>query len=815
MFSIFKKKKKAVSNNIIITEEKRDDFELENRKSKKVKKTAQQTLPFDEIYDNGVIRTGNTYSLVFRIENVDYRMMKEEDKEIFYSKYQKFLNSLPPEVSYQELIDNSKIDRELLVQALMPRSHNQSKEINDSYVDIQQRKIAEATDSCDKIIYGALSYTIKHKLDSPLQLFKYENEVTGRLLQMGTFSKRLTAEQVFELIHGIYNPYEEFLLPDNLYQADINVKDYLCPAHFDFRSKYNRTGKFIQMGDAYARVMFAKRFSYSCDEEFLYDIMDNKYNIKVSKHIQRIDKSEAMDMLKKQMNDLEGKLEKRREINNKHGGQFIPYALREREKELNELQEKLGGADCELFECCFLIYVVAESEEKLEELSSYIRAKGRNHQVIIDNLTGQQERGINSVLPLAINYLADEDAANVSISFTSEQIGNFIPYSFNGYFNVNGLDYGSNIQTGNRIVLDRTEEMNANGYVLGTSGAGKSMTTKDEILAAMMKHPEDEFIVLDPDNEYLPMLKYIDGERIILSPSSKTYLNIFDINLNYSTDEGNAIAIKTDFIMTFCASAKGMDLTIDEMSVIDRVVKLVYKEYQQHDGDMEYIPTLPVFHKILKEQPEQTAKDLALSIELYTYGSFDMFAHKTNIEFHKNFLIFDLFNMGEQLRRVGLKVILEMIWQRVIENRNKGIRTWLWCDEFSVMFTGKDTSSGLFFKKVYQRIRKQGGVATANTQNITEVLESKEASSMLQNAEFLVLLQQKPADLNKIIELFELSETQYSYLKTGEKGTGLIICGKKVIPFKNIIPEDTLIYEIFNTKFSGKQRMQAQGVERR
>lgn len=802
--------RKKNNNNIVITDTNQSDEDLQQSKSKKIKKTSQQTMPFDEIYENGIIRTGNTYSIAFRMENIDYKMMKEDDKDRFYDNYQKFLNSMPSEINYQEIIDNGKFDKKLLAQALIPGKAIKNNiciksELIDDYINIQTRKLEESEENCEKVIYGAISYTTKHKLDTPAQIFKYEKEIATRLLQLGISIARLTAVEYMKLIHNIYNPTEDFLLPDNLYQSDVNLKDYIAPVHFDFKSKYNRTGKYIQMGDTFARVMFAKRFSTSCDDEFLYDLMDNNYSVKISKHIQRIDKSEAMDILKKEINRLEGTIEKRREQNNKFGGQFIPYSLQSREKELLNLQEILGEADCELFECCFLIYLTADSETKLDELSSYIRSKGRNHQVIIDNLVGQQERGLNSILPLAINELANEEI-NVCKTFITGAIANFIPFSFVAYFDVNGIDYGANTQTGNRIFLDRTQEMNANGYILGTSGAGKSMTLKDEILSAMIKNPNDEFIVIDPDNEYLTLLDYIYGERIILSPSSKTYLNIFDTDLEYSTDDGNAIAMKTDFIMSFCASVKGMNLSVDEMSIIDRVVKLVYRDFQEHNGDKQYIPTLPVFYKILKEQPEQTAADLALSIELYTKGTFDMFAHHTNVEVSKNFLIFDLFSMGEHLRTVGLQVVLEMIWQRVIENKRKGIRTWLWCDEFSVMFTGKDTFAGLFFKKVFQRIRKLGGVATAATQNITEVLESKEATAMLQNAEFLVLLQQKPKDLQKIVDLFELSESQTAYLKTGKAGTGLIICGKKIIPFKNLVPKDTLTYKLFSTKFNEKQR---------
>ncbi len=807
------KKKQKANSNIVITDPKQEDEDLLESQSKKIKNTSQQTIPFDEIYENGVIRTGNTFSIAFRMTNIDYKLMKESDKEAFYNNYQKFLNALPAEIRYQELIDNGRFDKNLLKQALMPSKALKKNscikdELIDDYIDIQSRKLSEADENCEKVIYGAISYTIKHKLDNPSQIFKYEKEIATRLLQLGISITRLNAVEYIKLIHSIYNPTEDFMLPDNLYQADVNLKDYIAPVHFDFKSKYNRTGKHVQMGDTFARVLFAKRFSTSCDDEFLYDLMDNNYSVKISKHIQRIDKSEAMDILKKEINHLEGTIEKRRETNSKFGGQFIPYSLRNREKELLNLQEVLGEEDCELFECCFLIYLTAESEAKLDELSSYIRSKGRNHQVVIDNLVGQQERGLNSILPIAINELANEEI-NVCKTFITNAMANFIPFSFVAYFDVNGLDYGVNTQTGNRILLDRTQEMNANGYILGTSGSGKSMMVKDEILSAIAKNPNDEFIIIDPENEYLPLLDYIDGERIILSPSSQTHINIFDTNLEYTTEDGNALATKTDFIMSFIASAKGMDLSRDETSIIDRVVKLAYRDFQNHNGDKEYLPTLPVFYKLLKEQPEQTAADIALNIEIYTKGTFDMFAHHTNVEVSKKLLIFDLFNMGEHLRPVGLHVLLEMIWQRVVENRRKGIRTWLWCDEFSVMFTGKDTSAGLFFKKVYQRIRKYGGVATAVTQNISEVLESKEATTMIQNAEFLVLAQQKGQDLKKLVDLFELSESQMAYLKTGNVGTGLIICGKKIIPFKNLVPKDTLTYKLFSTKFNEEQRNHA------
>ena len=368
--------------------------------------------------------------------------------------------------------------------------------------------------------------------------------------------------------------------------------------------------------------------------------------------------------------------------------------------------------------------------------------------------------------------------------------------------------YGINQITGTPIIIDRSEGLNGNGFILGTSGSGKSMNTKAEFFAAATKYPNDEFIVIDPENEYRPLGVPFDAEIIKLSPRTDTFINIFDTDMTYSEDGSSAVQMKVDFIMTFCEAAKGLELTAKERSVIDRCVKFVYQDYISSQGDISKLPNLPQFYEALKKQPEKEASDIALSLELYTTGSFDMFAHSTNIEYNKKFIIYDIFEMGEQLQTVGLLVILEMLWQRVIQNKLKGIRTWVWCDEFSVMFNDNKQGvfrTGDFFEKVYKRIRKHGGIATGATQNISEVIQSNQAMTMLQNSEFLVLLAQKEDDLEIIKKMFNLSESQAKYIDIDEPGRGLIKCGKCVIPFINIIPSDSLMYKICTTKFKDVQ----------
>lgn len=365
--------------------------------------------------------------------------------------------------------------------------------------------------------------------------------------------------------------------------------------------------------------------------------------------------------------------------------------------------------------------------------------------------------------------------------------------------------------TNSAIVLDRITEMNSNGFILGPSGSGKSVFAKMEISDVLFRYPEDEIIIIDPENEYSLMAQEYGGEVLKLAPNSPTRFNIFDIDINYTEEGKDAVSIKSEFIMTVVETAKGFPITASEKSIIDRCVRDAYREYTLYGGrDQSKLPTLTTLYNLLKSMPEPEAQQLALVLELYVIGSFRSFAGNTNIEVKSKFLVLDIFDMGEQLRAVGLQIILEYLWQRVIDNKKRGVRTWVWVDEFSIMFNDTDgremLQSGKFFTKVYSRIRKHGGVATGITQNIIEVLDSPQAKSILNNSEFVVLLQQKPENLKEIVRLFSLSPTQEAFLKTGEKGTGVIVCGTKIIPFDKTISTEGKLYEIISTNFTEYQK---------
>lgn len=799
-----KRQSKNKKDKIVIVNEKQKgtgSFEV----SKINPVSAQDTIPFDEVYENGVFRLGETFSLIFKFENIDYKIMRDNEKDEFYRKYTHFLDTIPQNINYQEFIMNYPIDKNKLSQAMLPttNANNISADVYNDYSRVMSDYIVSCEEnSCEQILIGSFSFTPKTKLDDVNIIFKYFKSLQDEALNLSTKLTILKPEETFKILHRMYHMSnsEPFVLPKAFLQADVNLKDYICPSSFKFKSRL------IECGSEYSCVMFAKRFSRECDDEFITDILDNTYNICVSKHLMRIDKTDALKILKRQMDDLEGRLEKRREINHKRGGDFIPFSLQNRENELKHIQNKLSDSNCDLFAFANYIYISAPTEQDLDDLKDFIKHKAMQHQVIVDVLTGppQQEKGLQCVLPFANPVTIDDAFLGQPFYFLTDEVANFIPFSYKNDYAPDGIYYGFNTVTHTPIIINRSDGLNANGFTIGTSGSGKSMLTKAEFFAAATKYPDDEFIIIDPENEYKPLSSPFDAEIIKLSPNTTTYINLFDTDMSYAEDGASAISLKSDFIMTFCEASKGSSLTASERSVIDRCIKLVYQDFILSDGDKSKIPTLTDFYDVLSHQTDEAATDIALALELYTKGSFNIFAHKTNIEYHKKFIIYDIFEMGNQLQTVGLLVLLELLWQRVIENKKRGVRTWVWCDEFSVMFNDKNSdvySTGDFFAKVYKRIRKHGGIATGATQNITEMIDSRQAMTMLQNSEFLILLAQKEEDLKKLQTMLNLSDNQIKYLNTDEPGTGLIKLGKRIIPFENKMPKNSLMYQICSTKF--------------
>lgn len=787
-----------------------------NIKSTKISKSSQDTLAFIEAYENGIFKTAeNTYSLMFEIENIDYRLLRDPEQNNIYRLYQQYLNALPSEVCYQEFLMNIPKNSERLRKAMIPEKfspkNKEESEIFESYSDIQEHFIKESEkSSAEKKLIGVLSYTVEGKMDNAEVLFKYYVELQRNLQEMGSNARQLMTMEVFELLYSYYHPFtaENFFIPQKIASRGSSLKDYIAPSSFVFMS----TRDYFQMGSAYGRILSLAVYPNELADKFISDLLDNSYHICVSKHIVHVDKGDAMTLIRKEMFDVQEKIQKRMKDNHKDGTNFIPFKYLEQSEELKNFQEQLSSNDTQLFEVSVLVGISAKTLEELDSLTTFVVGKAKNNQVVLKPVSANQEAAMNSLLPYGVNRMTIKNRSNISLFLLSDAVGVLIPFSARTYFAENGLNYGLNDATGDVILLDRTEEMNSNGFILGTSGSGKSLFSKLETFETHFKHPDDyEIILVDPEQEYVPLADKLNAQVLKLRPNSPTKLNVFDTNINYVESDGDALTMKSEFIMTMTETAKGQVLTAAEKSMLDKCVKASYHEFMLHDGDEKYLPTLTTLYEILGEQKDTTATDLQKILELYVTGSFNNFAGHTNIESTSNRIIIDISDMGQQLRTVGLQVIFEYLWQRVRQNHQKGIRTVIINDEISSMFLDGNyyaniDSSGQFYQKIFKRIRKYGGYVTGITQNISQVLDSPQARTMLSNASFIVLLQQAEDDLERIKDLFKLSPTHLSCISSGKVGTGIIICGKKIIPFSKALPPDIIktnaLYKFCSTKFN-------------
>lgn len=804
-----RRKKKNKKSTVILSNQTSADSD----RSVKQKKRSRSILYFDEIYENGLIRDGERYILCYEFGDLDYLMYSDHNKDNVYEQYQNLLNTLPCDMTYQELLMNREYDAEALSRAMLtnlnlPAKSEKLKVLSEDFKKIQQQRIKMCVEKeCSRVRIGVLGYTPAGKLDSPDTVFQYYEEIEKTLDDMGVKSKILKPEDILKIYHDIYipNSLSDFRLPENIYRYGMSLSDYVAPSHL-------RTDaiKYIETGSMFSRVMYVKSFARDIDDQFITDMLAHRYHIAVSKHIRRLDKNESAKLLKNQLDSLEGQMEKRREINHKRGTDYIPYRLRDKEKELERVQSKLAGTNCDLFEACIFFYLSADTREELEDLTNYLKNLARKHQCNIDTLTRQQEKGLQAILPLAYNPFNETKNDNINMFWLTDELANLIPFSSVDYIDENGLCYGRKNKTNKLVIIDRGQELNANGFILGSSGSGKSMFVKfAELIAAMFKYPNDEFIIIDPENEYKVINELFGGTLVTIAPDSPTHVNLFDTDLSFTENGISAVSMKKEFIMMFIEQVKGESLTATERSMVNRCITIAYKDFVESNGTAP-LPTLQDFYRILKEQNSDASDKLCDELELYVSGSFDMFAQKTNVEFNNRFLLFDINHMGDQLQSVGMQILLELLWQRVRKNRERGIRTWVWADEFSVVLNNKKSSE--FFATVFSRIRKYDGVATGLTQNVSKVLSNEAAMTMLKNSEFVCFLRQKEDDLKYILDNYNLSQSQIKSITSDQPGHGIIIAGNKVIEFENLLDKNTEIYKICSTKPGEDKGQQRKGA---
>ncbi len=755
----------------------------------KVPKRVQDVIPIQTIYDDGVFKLSeNKFSMSFTFDDINYTAESEEAEVAILLKYSALLNSFDPYSTVKLTIFKHRRNRAVFEQqALMPLSGDAL----DTYRNEVNSELTAAMQGKNSAVKERM-FTIsvnKRNLEEAQEYFsRVKSEMSRHFNELGSTLSTMSTDDRLRLVHDFYRHdediYYHFDMADSRKKGH-SFKDYVCPDTMEFKPDY------FKMGDRYGRVLFLKDYPNVIRDKVLEDISGVCENMIISIDIMSIPVDVARRDAENKLLGVETNISnwQHKQNANNNFSATVPYTLAQQQESIKELLDDMTKRDQKLMEAVLTIVHTADSKAELDSDTDSIMQVANSNMLQCGVLRWQQLEGLNTVLPLGARKI---DAFR---TLTSESLSAFIPFNAAEIFQPSGIYYGKNPVSKTMIMADRTQLKNGNEFILGVPGGGKSMQAKWEVICKALGSDAD-IIIIDPQREYNRLVSALGGEIINISATSDNHINALDMSKGY--DEGrNPIILKSQFIMSLCDMVSDGTLGAAEKSIIDRCTADVYRDYQQraYTGTP---PTLQDFRFQLLAQPEEVAKSLALNLELFTAGSLNTFAQPTNVDTQNRLLCYDIFDLGEQLRSVGMLILLDNILNRITQNRNKGKRTFVYIDEIYLLFQHEYSANFLFV--LWKTVRKFGACCTGITQNVDDLLQSHTARTMLANSEFVVMLNQAATDREALTSLFDISEQSLRYITNAAAGHGLLKVGEKLIPFEHVFSEKTKIYKLMSTK---------------
>ncbi|MGE5474803.1 MAG: VirB4-like conjugal transfer ATPase, CD1110 family [Ignavibacteriales bacterium] len=750
----------------------------ENLKKYKIPKTAQQTIPFEYITKDGLIEVEkDSYVSICSVDNINYSLARENDQEDIFNNYCTMLNSLDYYVQW--FLTNDVLDTKEVMN-IIPEYHNTHRD-DLAYYRNWITDISVSKKAADRKRYLVIQCFGNKYVDVLGELDRRIASIEQNLKRYNARVNKLGAEEVLKILYDSYNPglkrLQPFSLSQDIASRGVKVKDLICPSSFRFRSSQ------IEIGTDYKRILFIRDLPNSLTDRFIGDLLSLNFNVDISIHLENIEPGDAMRFIRRRITSMEAD-----KILSSQKGKIPPFDLEYNLEAARKLLHELQANDKRLFCVGIYICLTSSSIEQLEHCTKVTQGLCSKHGIKALIATHRQELGLNSVLPFCSNKL------NVKRQVLTDGAAILLPFTAQDVFSNKGIFYGINKITSSLVVFDRKNDIkNPSGFILGTPGSGKTMTAKAELYRVFLC-TDDDIIIIDPEREYFPVVKELNGEIVTISANSETHINPFDMEKDYGDDEP-PLKLKGEFLIGIFDQLIG-PLKSEEKAILDRVTRQTYKDYINSHFKPEKIPTMNDYFEILKKQPEQEAQRLALSLELYVQGSLSIFSEKTNVNLSNRLICFDINRLGDQLKPLGMQVVLDNIWNRIVSNREKKKRTWLYMDEIYLMFNNE--YSGRFLYELYKRTRKYGGIPTGITQNVEDLLKSDIARSMLSNSQFIILMDQAASDRKQLADILQLSQAQLNYVTNSDCGHGLIVAGGLIVPCKFEISEKE--YRLMTTK---------------
>ena len=759
--------------------------------------TAQQTIPYREIYKDGICRVNDKlYTKTIQFFDINYQLAQADDKAQIFENYCDFLNYFDSTISVQLTFINQRANMQDFSKSIaIPPQGDEYDDIRSEYAEMLKNQLEKGNNGLAKRKYITFGIEADDLRTAKMRLERVETDVLNNFKTLGVQAVPLSGLERLELLHSQLHPsgQEKFKFAwSDLAKTGLSTKDFIAPTSFTF----SKDGKTFRIGEYSGAMSFLQILAPELTDRMLAEFLDLDDAVTVNLHIQSIDQATAIRNIKRKMSDLQKmKIEEQKKaVRAGYDMDIIPTDLATYGEEAQNLLQDLQSRNERMFLVTVLVQNIAPKRQKL--FSDIMAASGiaQKYNCALKRLDYQQEQGLMSSLALGQNQI------EIQRGLTTSSTAIFVPFTTCELFqDGQALYYGLNAISSNLIMANRKLLKNPNGLFLGTPGSGKSFSAKREIVNVFLL-TDDSIIIADPENEYGPLVKRFgkQGQVIDLSPTSSNYINPLDINLDYSDDE-NPITLKSDFVLSLCdLIIGGKDgLTPIEKTIIDRCTRLVYRDYLQ-DPRPENMPILGDLYELLRKQSEPEAQNIATALEIYVNGSLNVFNHRSNIDMDSHrVLCFQLKSLGKALKEIGLLIMQDAVWNRVTANREKHKTTWFYIDEFHLLLKGQ---TGAFSVEIWKRFRKWGGIPSGLTQNVKDLLASREIENIFENSDFIYMLNQAQGDRQILAKQLGISPTQLSYVTHSGPGEGLLFFGNVIIPFVDHFPKDTSLYQIMTTR---------------
>ena len=764
----------------------------------KTPKSIQQTIEIMKVAENGIFEVArNRFSKCYRFQDINYTTTNETEQIDIFERYCRFLNSL--DVNFKITINNKNKDMEQVRDYVFLQKKNDGYNgFRKIYNDIMEQKIHEGRQGIDQERYLTITIERKNFEEAKAQFATIEASVHKAFGELGAEIVPLSGNERIKVLYDYYHLGDEGSFDFDIREArkvGADFRNDLCNGMIQFYPDYFKDEK------KFCRALFIKKYPSSLSDRFLNEITSLPVHSITSIDVVPIPKDMTTKILQKKYLGIESDIIRQQRVRNKNNdfSSEISYNKRIEKKEIEEIMDDVRENDQCLYYVSVTVILMADSKEELDSMTETVETIGKRNSVTIEEHYLKQRESLNTALPIGVRQV------ETMRTMLTQSLAVLMPFNVQELNDKQGCYYGINQVSKNINIGNRKKLINGNGFVFGVPGSGKSFFCKME-MGNVFLSGNDEIIVIDPMNEYFDIAQTYGGTVVNMSTYTDNYVNPLDMDV-WSLDLNDSkgmIREKGEFMLGLCEQCMGESLNSRQKSIIDRCVRKLYIEIARNRE--KYVPIMSDFYEILMNQPEDEARDIALSLELFVNGSLNIFNHQTNVDVDNRFTVYGIRDLGTELSPITMLVMMESIQNRIIANGKRGIATWLYIDEFHVLLNSE--YSAKYLQQLWKKVRKQGGLCTGITQNIVDLLQNYTATTMLANSEFVALLKQANTDSSRMAEVIGVSEAQLRFVTNTSSGMGLMKCGNVVIPFDNTIEKGTDLYNLYNTNIHEKIAME-------